>query len=194
MRLGSDSRSTRVQRLIFASQSQKLGSKLPSSDATLSRSGRCGHGQVGLIPVFVTPVLFWLGCRGSSSSTGGGGGGGGGGASITTPPAQPIDSSPIKGEVSYIVNQRSGLEADPNSGLAGDHVVIQMRCFTNLSQRWALTALSAGKRKVSNLSSGLCLDSTSGNPIVQATANSSQEQEWDVVSAVLTVISISSIA
>src|SRR5690349_1674629 len=98
----------------------------------------------------IVVVLLWTACGGGSSSGGGGGGnggaggnGGGGGGETTTPPAQPTDITPINGEVYHILNQASGLQGDliNNSTTPGDHVIQQTRSFTNLSQRWAFTAL-----------------------------------------------------
>src|SRR5258708_11470243 len=109
--------------------------------------------------------LGTLACGGGSSSGGGGGdgggGGGGGGGKTTTPPPQPTDITPINGEVYYVLNQFSALQGDlvNNSVVAGDHVIIQTRSFSALSQRWAFTALAAGAWKISNTFNGFCQDS-----------------------------------
>ena len=60
-------------------------------------------------------------------------------------PPEPTDITPLDGEVYYVVNQLSGLQADlnNNSTTAGDHIVQQQRSFTNLSQRWAFTGFPA---------------------------------------------------
>ncbi len=116
-------------------------------------------------------------CGGGPSTggggSGGGGNGGGGGGKTTTPPAQPTDITPLNGETYYLVNQLSGLQADliNQSTTAGDHVAIQSRSFTALSQRWALTSLSGGAWKISNLSNGLCLDSASSAGVTWVVQN-----------------------
>src|SRR5258708_12932181 len=53
-------------------------------------------------------------------------------------PPQPVDVSPIDGEVDYILNQLSGLQADlnGNSITPGDHLVHQSRIFTKTHHRW----------------------------------------------------------
>jgi hypothetical protein len=55
----------------------------------------------------------------------------------------PTDITPLHGEVYYVLNQLSGLEANlnNNSTTGGDHLVQQQQNSTNLSQRWAFTKL-----------------------------------------------------
>ena len=80
-------------------------------------------------------------------------------AAVTQPPS-PVDPSPIDGETYYLVNPASGMQADLASGSAlRAHVVQNTRSFTNLSQRWAMTKVPGGNWKISNIRSGLCLDS-----------------------------------
>jgi hypothetical protein len=82
-------------------------------------------------------------------------------------PQEPTDATPLNGEVYYVVNQLSGLQADldNNSTTAGDHIVQQPRSFTNLSQRWAFTRLSGGFWRISNIRNGLCFDSAAIFPV-----------------------------
>ncbi len=82
-------------------------------------------------------------------------------------PAEPIDITPLNGEVYYLVNQLSGLQADlnNNSTTPGDQVVQQFRSFTDLSQRWTFTLLSGGSWQISNVGNGLCLDAQLGRPV-----------------------------
>lgn len=80
-------------------------------------------------------------------------------APVVQPPS-PVDPSPIDGETYYLVNQGSGMQAEMASGSAvGGHVVQNVRSFTKLGQRWAMTKVSSGNWKISNVGSGLCLDS-----------------------------------
>jgi len=86
--------------------------------------------------------------------------------SAATPPSQqppePIDITPLDGEVYYVLNQLSGLQADlnNNSTIAGDHIVQQQPTFTSLSQRWAFTKLPGGFWQIGNIRNGLCASST----------------------------------
>jgi arabinogalactan endo-1,4-beta-galactosidase len=101
-------------------------------------------------------------------------------------PAEPVDINPIDGETYYFINQLSGLQMDLDNGstTAGASVLIDNRSFTSLTQRWAMTRLSAGSWAISSLSNGLCLDSaTSGgvtatvqNPCAPATST----QQWSL--------------
>src|SRR5258708_17244876 len=98
-------------------------------------------------------------------------------------PPQPVDVSPIDGEVDYILNQLSGLKADlnGNSNIPGDHLVQQSRSFTNTSQRWALAKASGGTWQISNVRNGLCFDSAniSGTMyVVQNPCTGSATQKW----------------
>ena len=122
-------------------------------------------------------AFFLTACGGGSSSDSGGSGGvdggfGGPGGNRTNPPTQPTDITPIPGEVYYVLNQLSGLQADliSNSATPGDHVIQQTHSFSNLSQRWAFTSLSDGNWTISNLSNewadsgrGARLESTGGS-------------------------------
>jgi len=82
---------------------------------------------------------------------------------VTQPP-EPVDPSPINGETYYLINQLSGLQADlnGNSGPNENYVTQNARSFSSLSQRWAMTKLPDGNWKISNIASGLCLDSEPG--------------------------------
>jgi len=76
-------------------------------------------------------------------------------------PSEPVNINPIDGQAYYLINQLSGLQADLNAGSAtpGSSILIDDRSFTSLTQRWAMTALPGGDWAISNLNSGLCLDS-----------------------------------
>jgi arabinogalactan endo-1,4-beta-galactosidase len=104
-------------------------------------------------------------------------------------PQQPLDISPIGGQLYYLVNQLSGLQADlnNNSTAPGDHLVQQPRSFTNVSQRWTFTAVSGGVWQISNARNGLCFDSTNlagvtyvvQNPCIAGTVT----QQWVLTAA-----------
>ncbi len=106
-------------------------------------------------------------------------------APITQPP-EPVDPSPINGETYYLVNQLSGLQIDLNGSWKtnGDSVSQNTRSFSSLTQRWAMTKLVNGNWKISNISSGLCLDSKPGfyaseGTVLQAPCGiDAPTQEW----------------
>jgi arabinogalactan endo-1,4-beta-galactosidase len=79
-------------------------------------------------------------------------------------PPEPVDISPLNGEIYYLLNQFSGLNADLDNGstAAGNQIVQQSPGFTNLGQRWAFTKLAGGLWQISNIRNGLCLDSAAG--------------------------------
>jgi arabinogalactan endo-1,4-beta-galactosidase len=98
-------------------------------------------------------------------------------------PAEPVDTTPVDGEVYYVLNQLSGLQADldNNSITAGDHILQNQRSFSNLSQRWAFTKLSGGAWRISNLFNNLCLDSATNagtTYVVQNSCAAVATQEW----------------
>jgi len=106
---------------------------------------------------------------------------------IVVPPSQqppePTDISPIDGEVYYVANQLSGLQADlnNNSATAGDNIVQQPRTFTNTSQRWAFTKLPSGTWQISNVRNTLCFDSASVSGVMYVVQNpcaGSATQQW----------------
>jgi arabinogalactan endo-1,4-beta-galactosidase len=71
-------------------------------------------------------------------------------------PAEPVDISPNDGEVYYLINQHSGLQADSSPG-AWDRVSQQPRSFTSSSQRWALARAADDGWQIENVAAELCL-------------------------------------
>ena len=106
------------------------------------------------------------------------GNGGTASAKITVVPAsqqplEPTDIRPIDGEIYYVANQLSGLQADlnNNSSTAGDRIVQQARTFTNTSQRWSFTPLTGGAWQIGNVRNDLCLDTASISGVVYVVQN-----------------------
>jgi arabinogalactan endo-1,4-beta-galactosidase len=95
-------------------------------------------------------------------------------------PPQPTDITPISGQVYYVLNQLTGLQADlnNNSTTTGDHVVQQARTFTNLSQRWVFTEFSGGSWQISNVRNSLCLETASGFVVQNPCSGSNHAQQW----------------
>ncbi len=98
-------------------------------------------------------------------------------------PPEPIETTPLDGEVYYLVNQLSGLQADLNNNsiTAGDHIVQQPRSFTSLSQRWAFSKLPGGYWRISNILNGLCFDSAASSGVtyvVQNSCTTAAAEQW----------------
>jgi arabinogalactan endo-1,4-beta-galactosidase len=92
--------------------------------------------------------------------------------------APPTEVYPIDGETYYLTNQMSGLQVDLDQHSPGaDQVIQNTRSFTSLSQRWAMTKIKNGSWKISNLQSGLCLESDSSIVQRHCTVNA-VAQEW----------------
>jgi arabinogalactan endo-1,4-beta-galactosidase len=88
-------------------------------------------------------------------------------------PAEPTDMTPLNGEVYYVLNQLSGMQADlnNNSVTPGDRIVQDPRNFTTLSQRWAFTHFSGGVWRINNIGNGLCFDSVSNSGVTYVVQN-----------------------
>jgi len=98
-------------------------------------------------------------------------------------PTEPTDITPINGQVYYVINQLSGLQADlnNNSTTAGANIIQQPRTFTNTSQRWAFTTLPGGSWQISNILNSLCLDSATVSGVayvVQNPCTDNSTQQW----------------
>ncbi|MBW4028922.1 MAG: hypothetical protein HIU93_16270 [Acidobacteria bacterium] len=74
-------------------------------------------------------------------------------------PPEPVDRTPINGEVYVLVNQSNGLQLASNSVTPseGGSAALLARDFTSLSQRWALTRLDEDHWRIGNVASSLCL-------------------------------------
>ena len=98
----------------------------------------------------------------------------------TAPPTQPVDKTPINGEVYYVINQLSDLQADltNDSTAIGDHVIQQQRSFTDLGQRWAFTKLSAGGWQINNMSSTYCFDTAIISSVTYVVQNPCTGSRW----------------
>lgn len=118
-------------------------------------------------------------------------------------PQEPVDPSPINGEMYFFINQISGLQMDlnNNSSTPGDNILVNSRSFSSLGQRWAFTKVpgsdecrpdgpcpdmtpgfGGGSRWViSNLLNGLCLDTAGSHDLVQKRcAIDAPTQEWSL--------------
>src|ERR1700716_3932385 len=71
-------------------------------------------------------------------------------------PLEPVDISPNDGEVYYLINQHSGLQADSSPG-GRDRVTPQPRSFSSSSQRWALARVGVSGWQIENVAAELCL-------------------------------------
>jgi arabinogalactan endo-1,4-beta-galactosidase len=98
-------------------------------------------------------------------------------------PPEPTDITPISAEIYYVIDQRSGSQVDLNndSTTAGDYLVQNPRSFTNTSQRWIFTAISADLWQISNVLNGMCFDSANVSGVlyvVQNPCGSATTQQW----------------
>jgi len=98
------------------------------------------------------------------------------------PPNQWIQAR-SNGEIYYFINQLSGLQMDLNDDATtpGSPILQNTRSFSDLSQRWATSRMPDGNWKISNILSGLCLDSTGGaspKTVENPCALNVTTQEW----------------
>ena len=106
------------------------------------------------------------------------------GRAATQQPTKPVDPSPLNGEVYYLLDQLSGMQADLDAGStsAGSSIVQNTISLVNSSQRWALTKLANGNWKISNIANGLCMDlqqtSTPVATVQQVCVIDQPSQEW----------------
>ncbi|HEX4807330.1 MAG TPA: glycosyl hydrolase 53 family protein [Bryobacteraceae bacterium] len=80
-------------------------------------------------------------------------------------PPEPVDVSPNNGEIYYLINQHSGLQAS-SPPAAGNGVSQQTRSFTNSAQRWAFARFAANSWEIRSAASGLCLGSDRSQSLV----------------------------
>jgi arabinogalactan endo-1,4-beta-galactosidase len=112
--------------------------------------------------------------------------------SASKQPPEPTNIAPVNGQVYYLTNQLSGLQADLNSNstASGAQIVDQTRTFTDTSQRWAFTlpggsspggSSSGGSWQISNILNNLCLDSATISGVVYVVQNpcaGNSTQQW----------------
>src|ERR1700722_9311600 len=98
-------------------------------------------------------------------------------------PTEPTNITPINGDVYYVVNQLSGLQADLNhdSTTSGSQILQQPRTFIDTSQRWAFVTLPSGSWQIRNTFNSLCLDTATISGVVyvvQNTCAGNSTQQW----------------
>ncbi|MGH9528484.1 MAG: glycosyl hydrolase 53 family protein [Terriglobales bacterium] len=79
---------------------------------------------------------------------------------VAQQPPETVDVSPIDGEIYYLINQRSGMQADSSVPAAGNLVSQQPRSFTKAAQRWAFARAGNNRWDIRNVTTGLCLLAT----------------------------------
>ena len=157
---------------VAASGSVSLAGTTLAASASCSFTANVTATSTGVQNTTTSAVTSTEGGNGASAS-----------ASITVvgpsqQPPQATDITPVNGEVYYMLNQLSGLQADLNSNstTGGDHIVQQLQTFTNTSQRWIFTH-SGGFWQISNVRNSLCLESA-GGLVVQNSCGGSNAQLW----------------
>lgn len=73
-------------------------------------------------------------------------------------PPEPVDRTPLDGEVYVLVNQSNGLQlAASAAATEGSTATLLARDFTSLGQRWSVTRLDRDHWRIGNVASSLCL-------------------------------------
>ena len=72
-------------------------------------------------------------------------------------PREPLDTHPIDGEVYYLINQHSGLQADSQVSNGTARVTQQTWNFRESSQRWMLARAADGSWAIENVGAQKCL-------------------------------------
>jgi hypothetical protein len=76
-------------------------------------------------------------------------------------PPEPVDIRPNDGEVYYLINQLSGLQAEGSLADSESRVTQQPPSFSSLLQRWALARAASGpgdiQWEIQNVATGSCL-------------------------------------
>ena len=72
-------------------------------------------------------------------------------------PGEPLDIRPIDGEVYYLINQHSGLQADAPMSGGATRVIQESWNFRGSSQRWMLARASDGSWAIENVGARKCL-------------------------------------
>ncbi len=162
-------------------------SSISLSGATLAASANCSFTvsisavAAGMQNDTTTAVTSTEGGSGKTAS-----------ASITVTnqsqqPAEPTAITPISLDIYYLLNQSDALQADLNNGstTSGDHILVQPRSFTSLTQRWQFTSLTGGLWEIANTSNNLCLDSTSNSGVTYVVQNpcaaaTTPTQQWNL--------------
>jgi len=72
-------------------------------------------------------------------------------------PREPLDIRPIDGEVYYLINQHSGLQADSPVSSGSARVTQETWNFRESSQRWMLARAADGSWAIENVGTRKCL-------------------------------------
>ena len=72
-------------------------------------------------------------------------------------PREPLDVRPIDGEVYYLINQHSGLQADAPVSSGSERVTQETWNFRESSQRWMLARAADGSWAIENVGAQKCL-------------------------------------
>jgi arabinogalactan endo-1,4-beta-galactosidase len=97
-------------------------------------------------------------------------------------PPEPVDISPNDGEVYYLINQHSGLQAGGAHSSGWDRVSQQPRSFTSTSQRWALARTDDGRWQIENVAAKLCL-ADEAQRVALRDCSSDFDSQWQLLPA-----------
>jgi len=95
-------------------------------------------------------------------------------------PARPVDVSPIDGEVYYLINQHSGLQADTLLSGEWDRVAQQPWNFRESSQRWMLARAGDGRWAIENVAAEKCL-ADEVRRVVLSDCGAASHGRWELI-------------
>jgi arabinogalactan endo-1,4-beta-galactosidase len=95
-------------------------------------------------------------------------------------PAQPVDVSPIDGEVYYLINQHSGLQADTLVSGEWGRVTQQPWNFRESSQRWMLARAGDGRWAIENVAAERCL-ADEVQRVVLSDCGAASHGRWELI-------------
>jgi arabinogalactan endo-1,4-beta-galactosidase len=95
-------------------------------------------------------------------------------------PPEPVDITPIDGEVYYLINQHSGLNADAVAS-DGWHRVTQLPwSFRSSSQRWMLARADDGRWAIESVAAESCL-ADEGQRVVLTDCKVARHGRWELI-------------
>src|SRR5581483_6113875 len=94
-------------------------------------------------------------------------------------PPEPVDVTPIDGEMYYVINQESGQQVDLATPKVEGGAIVQKPRDVDPSQRWAFNRFTDGDWRISNIKNGFCLDSHASIRVVHGNGGRSRSVPGD---------------
>src|ERR1700738_81562 len=95
-------------------------------------------------------------------------------------PPEPVDISPIDGEVYYLINQHSGLHADTVASDGWHRVTQQPWNFRSSSQRWMLARADDGRWAIESVGGESCL-ADEAQRVVLTDCRAAHRGRWELI-------------